>query len=80
MYNKDSFKEDFEKWESNLSKRGVRFGHFDSSIKVLFLERDEDFEDEEALDELRETLREEDDDVRVSTYTMPDSNKIREEF
>ena len=82
MYNKDSFKNEFEAWKASLDedqKFLVDFDHFDSSIKVLFLERKEGFE-KDSLERLEETIREEDNDVRVGTFTRPEQNKLREDI
>jgi hypothetical protein len=83
MYQKDSFKEDFEEWKDNLdldSSTRIEYDHFDRSIMTLFLERNKEFENESALNELRGILRKEDEDIRLTTYTRPKENKIRDEF
>lgn len=81
MYDKDSFKEEFDEWKSNLPEEErdlVEFGQFDKSIDVLFLRRRGEIESD-LLDDLRESLREEDDNVRVSTFTRPVENDLRDE-
>lgn len=86
MYSKDSFQDVFHEWRDQLDEglsEEVEFDHFDRSIHQLFIERSENFTGEEAqraLDDLREMVRSEDDDVRVSTLTMPEENKIRDEI
>lgn len=82
MYDKDSFKEEFDEWKSNLpeeEREKVEFGQFDKSIDVLFLRRRGEIESD-LLDDLRESLREEDDNVRVSTFTRPVENDLRDEI
>jgi hypothetical protein len=81
MYTRNAFKEEFNEWKRSLPsdvQDNIEFHQFDKSVDMLFLKRNGEIE-EDHLNDLRATIREKDDRVRVGTFTRPPENDIREE-